>query len=59
MQEFCEESSATRKFEEVQKMTTEGAKLIEEAETTFFKNVEQRLALSGASGKSYWKLLDE
>ena len=45
-------------FEGIRKRKTEGAKLTEEARTTFFKNAGQRLVRSGASGKYYWKLLN-
>ena len=46
------------KLEGIQKMITEGARMIDEAKCNYFRKAGKTLADPGTNGKTYWTLIN-
>ncbi len=55
---FIRSGQPSDKLERMQKMISEGSKLIEDAKHSYFRRVGNTLADPGTSGKKYWSLIN-
>ena len=54
---FVRNGQPENKYEEIQRMTSEGLKMIEDAKRNYFLKAGETLANPGTARKTYWSLL--